>query len=243
MKNALPTTNAPTTSTGMHISPTTIDLQGVLSALHAGAKVALLLRHSERPPIDHDDPEFGKDLPLTPRGIEWALALGHALHGLPDASFSASPMTRCRLTAHHIALGMGYANPIVHDADALGVHGFYYEDPLAVQKYMRQQGFMPYMLDYLNTGLAPHSRPIGPATQQLAAWLQQQTTAALGIYVSHDIFIASFLTYFQMRTFSAENWLGFLHGAALLHTPAMGWQCHAFAPNLIHPTIPTQFMR
>lgn len=226
----------------MRISHEIIDLQGVRSALRNGVRIALLVRHSERPAIRPDDKEFGKSLRLTPRGIEWAQAFGNALNDLQGVQFSASPMTRCQLTAQHIAYGMGYLNPIVHDADALGVNGFYYEDPIAVQNCMRQQGFMPYMQTYLQHGVAPYSRPIGPATQQLAEWLQQQTTTQFGIYVSHDIFIASFLTHLKMRSFSAENWVGVLHGIALFHTNITGWICHSFIPNLENYTIPTQFI-
>ena len=226
----------------MHTAAETIDLSFVREALAQGHRVALFMRHSERPAIRADDKDFGRTLGLTPHGIELARAAGRHLAGFRDASFSASPMARCQLTAKHFAEGMGITDAAVADADPLGVRGFYYEDPYAVQDCMRRQGYMAYMLEYLRNGIAPYSLPIAPATEQTAEWLQRQTTAQLGVYVSHDIFIASFLTGLKMRTFSAENWVGFLHGAALVHTPQKGWACYACVPDLAELDAPARFV-
>jgi len=216
----------------MQTAPETIDFSHVRSLLNKGHRVALLLRHSERPPISADDKEFGRNLGLTPFGIELARQAGQRFAGFRDVRFFASPMNRCRLTARHFAEGMGFDAPVVEDADPLGVRGFYYEDPYAVQDIMRRQGYMAYMLEYLQNGTALHSKPIGPATEQMAEWLQSKTTAQLGVYVSHDIFIASFLTGLKMRTYTADNWVGFLHGAALIRSPDTDWVCHACIPDL-----------
>ncbi|MDD4623051.1 MAG: histidine phosphatase family protein, partial [Kiritimatiellae bacterium] len=148
-----------------------------------------------------------------------------------DASFYASPMTRCQLTARHFAEGMGFDKPLVQDADELGVHGFYYEDSRAVQKLMQAQGYMAFMLEYLRKGIAPHSRPVKQATEELAQWLQRQTAALLGVYVSHDIFVAAFLTGLNAAHLTAENWVGFLHGAVLSETPDGEWTCSPFVPE------------
>ena len=226
----------------MQTATETIDFSHIRSLLEHGHRVALFIRHSERPPISPNDKEFGRTLGLTPFGIELARDAGHCFAGVGDVHFAASPMNRCRLTAHHIAEGMGIENPVVEDADPLGVRGFYYEDPYAVQDMMRQQGYMAYMLDYLTNGIAPHSKPIGPATQQMAEWLQNKTTAQLGVFVSHDIFIASFLTGLNMRTYTADNWVGFLHGAALVHSPENGWTCHACVPDHANNLEPAHFV-
>ena len=220
----------------------TIDFHRIRSLLDQGKRVALFIRHSERPEIRADDKEFGRNLCLTPRGVQMARQAGCHLAGFSNVRFHASPMTRCRLTAHHFAEGMGVTLPVVTDAEPLGVRGFYYEDPYAVQDMMRRQGYMAYMLEYLRNGAAPHSKPIGPATDQTAEWLQSQTTAQLGVYVSHDIFIAAFLTGLSMRTYTADNWVGFLHGAALIHSPETGWICYACVPDLAENIDPAHFV-
>lgn len=223
----------PCTLPVMRVSQETIDLADIRLVLQQGCRIALLMRHSERPPIRADDKEFGRHLGLTPSGIEMATAAGRQLKGIRDVCFSASPMTRCRLTARHFAEGMGFTHPVVHDDEKLGVRGFYYEDPYAVQDIMRQQGYMAYMQEYLLNGIAPHSCPIGPATDQLACWLQQRTTTQLGVYVTHDIFVAAFLTGLKVRTFTSEDWVGFLHGAAVIQRPDdnMAWSCQPFIPS------------
>jgi len=226
----------------MQTAQDTIDFERIRSFLAEGHRVALFIRHSERPPISADDKNFGQHLGLTPRGIEMARSAGSRLQGATDVRFSASPMNRCRLTALHFAEGMGIIAPNIMDAEPLGVRGFYYEDAYAVQEAMRQQGYMPYMLDYLEKGVAPHSAPIGPATEKTADWLTRQTTSQLGVFVSHDIFIASFLTGLNMRTFTADNWVGFLHGAALIHSPKTGWVCHACVPCLNETAQPSHFV-
>ena len=216
----------------MRISTNLIDLTHVRDFLKHGHRVVLFIRHSERPPIRTDDKEFGRTLGLTPRGVEMARQAGARLSGFRDVRFLSSPMARCQLTAHHFAEGMGLTHAVVEDADPLGVRGFYYDDPYAVQDLMRKQGYMAYMLEYLRDGIAPFSRPIGPATEQTAEWMRCAATAKLNIFVSHDIFIASFLTGLNIRTFSAEDWVGFLHGAALVHSAESGWSCHPCVPDL-----------
>lgn len=216
----------------MRIKTELIDFTHIRAFLREGHRAALFIRHSERPPIRTDDKEFGRTLGLTPRGIEMARQAGARLSGLRDVRFCASPMNRCQLTARHFAEGMGLPHAPVEDADPLGVRGFYYDDPYAVQDLMRQQGYMAYMLEYLRNGTAPFSRPIGPATEQTAEWLRCASTSPLNIFVSHDIFIASFLTGLHVRTYSAEDWVGFLHGAALVHDAQAGWTCHPCVPDL-----------
>lgn len=216
----------------MRTSTDTIDFSHVRRFLEQGHRVALFIRHSERPPIRTDDKEFGRTLGLTPRGVEMAQQAGARLTGFRQVRFCASPMTRCQMTARCFADGMGLPGSAVEDADPLGVRGFYYDDPYAVQDLMRQKGYMPYMLEYLRDGIAPFSRPIGPATEQTAEWLRCQTTSQLCVFVSHDIFIASFLTGLRIRTYSADDWVGFLHGAALVHSPESGWACHPCVPDL-----------
>jgi hypothetical protein len=226
----------------MRTSTEMIDLSRVNDQLQQGRRVALFIRHSERPPIRPDDKEFGRTLALTPRGMEMARSAGSRLRGFRDAQFHASPMTRCQMTARCFAEGMGLSDAAVADADPLGVRGFYYADPYAVQDLMRQRGYMAYMLDYLRDGIAPHSSPIGTATEQTAAWLREQTTARLGVFVSHDIFIASFLTGLGIRTYTADDWVGYLHGAALIHDADSGWVCHACVPDLAALHAPSEFV-
>ncbi len=215
----------------MLISSQAANLSGVRAALSRGHRAALMIRHAERPPLSPDDADFGRSMGLTSFGAATAFAAGEQLRGFHDASFFASPMERCRLTARHFAAGMGVDRPLVQDAEQLGVNGFYYDDSCAVQKMMREQGYMAFMLEYLRTGTAPFSRPVQDASAKLAQWLQRQTSTLLGVYVSHDIFVAAFLTGLKAAEFTAEKWVGFLHGAVLFQAPDNGWTCCPFVPE------------
>ena len=215
----------------MRISREVVNLQAIHAALSKGQRTALMIRHAERPHIRPDDASFGRTLGLTPFGITTARAAGEKLRGISDVSFFASPMTRCQMTARLFAEGMGFDDPLVQDAEELGVRGFYYEDDLAVQKLMQEQGYMAFMLEYLRNGTAPYSRPVKQATDQMVQWLQTKATTLLGVYVSHDIFVAAFLTGLNAATFTAENWVGFLHGAVLSQTADGVWACNPFMPE------------
>jgi hypothetical protein len=75
----------------MQTSHDTIDLAHIRSLLEEGHRVALFIRHSERPPIRPDDKDFGRTLGLTPRGIGLARAREA---GSRDSPTSVSPPAR-----------------------------------------------------------------------------------------------------------------------------------------------------
>ncbi len=215
----------------MTLSSSLLDFGDVRAALGRGGRVALFIRHSERPPIRSDDKDFGRHLGLTPRGVAVAREAGAMLAGAPDVRLLASPMQRCRLTARHIAEGMGVPEPQVEDADPLGVRGFFYRDPYAVQEIMRQQGYMAYMLEYLKKGNALHSAPLMTAMEQTLEWMITQMTVPFVLFVSHDIFVAAILTALRLRSYTAEEWVGFLHGFALIQHGQDPWACHPCLPS------------
>jgi len=210
----------------------TIDFARVADMLHRGGKVSLFIRHSERPPIDPDDTAFGRTLALTPQGVRIARDAGKHLAGFTDVRFAASPMVRCRMTAQCIAEGMGLADTPVTDEPRLGLGCFYYENPEKLQRMMRQQGYLPFMLEYLRTGVAPYSRPIDVATGLMTAWLKDATVRQLNVLISHDIFVAALLTGLKVRTYTSEQWVGFVHGAALVNTRDGAWHCYPCVPEI-----------
>ena len=66
------------TDAGTAERPGPVGIGQVRRWLEEGARVALYIRHAERPPIADDDPTFGASLVLTPAGERSALALGGA---------------------------------------------------------------------------------------------------------------------------------------------------------------------
>ena len=226
----------------MYINKTTIDFNHIRRLLDQGEKVILFIRHSERPEICTNDKEFGSHLGLTENGIAMAEKAGAFFQGIQDVKFFSSPMERCRLTASHFAKGMGMEKPVVQDVAEIGVKGFYMQDSYKLQALMKQQGYMKFMLDYLNLGSAPHLNPIGSATSAMIAWMQKVSTAQLSLFVSHDIFITAFATALGIRTYSADDWIGFLHSAVLIFNPTENlWSAHCAVPCLQTDTEPARF--
>jgi broad specificity phosphatase PhoE len=207
----------------MQVLKETIDFKRIKQFLAEGSKVSLLIRHSERPPIVPGDMTFGHALALTPRGEAMAREAGALLAGGYDVRFLSSPMMRCMMTAKYFAEGMGCVNPEVLEKPILGLKSFYYDDIEKLPGEMKRRGYINYMLDYLQTGSAPYSHDIASATPKMVAWLQEQTTAPLTVLVSHDIFIAALLAGVQGRSFTTDDWLGYLQGAAIILTPQQEW--------------------
>ena len=226
----------------MRINKTTIDLNHTRRMLNQGAQVIIFLRHSERPEICINDKDFGKHLGLTKNGIAMARSAGSVFEGIQDVAFFSSPMERCRLTASHFASGMGIENIKVQDATEIGVEGIYMQDSYKLQALMKQQGYMKFMQDYLNQGSAPHLNPIKSATQKMIEWMRSISKTQLSIFVSHDIFITAFATALGIRSYSADDWIGFLHSAVLSSDPTKNhWEAHTCVPHLNESHTPAEF--
>ena len=90
--------------------PNEITFRHVADELHNGTHVALLVRHAERPPIPANDPTFGRDLPLTERGVADAIRYGRELSLFAcgeQMTIAAGGNRRCMETAFHILDGLG----------------------------------------------------------------------------------------------------------------------------------------
>ena len=227
----------------MQISRTTIDFRETRRLLDDGRRVMLFIRHSERPPICTSDRDFGKNLGLTDKGVAMAVEAGSRFTGIEKATFFASPMARCRLTAKHMAEGMGMSQSPVIEAPQIGVEGFYmHPDSYALQALMKERGYMRFMEDYLNNGSAPYLNDIKPATLQTIDWMRGLSREGLTVFVSHDIYITAFLTALGVRSFSEKDWIGFLHAAVLSEDPGTGeLTCFHAVPCLKSHTEPAKF--
>ncbi|MEI7945144.1 MAG: histidine phosphatase family protein [bacterium] len=216
----------------MKVFTETIDFKRVKQFLAEGCKVSLLIRHSERPKITPGDTTFGHSLALTPRGEEMAREAGRLLAGPYDVRFLSSPMVRCQMTASCLAEGMGCPDAEVADEPILGLKNFYYDEAEKLPGEMMRCGYIQYMLDYLRTGSALYSHDVAVATPQMVAWMQRMTTQQLNVLVSHDIFVAALLAGIKARTYTAENWVGFLHSSAVICTVEQDWLFYPCAPSL-----------
>ena len=196
-------------------------LSDVSAELEAGSRVLLMVRHSERPHIDHDDPTFGAALPLTPAGHAMSVKFGELLRAhAGDVQFWSSPLRRTRETAACIAEGMGVPDAPIPVDDRLGNSSFYFADQHEVFELFRDGSFFDNVFRYLREGTLRGFNEIHSATDRLEAWCLERFTARLGIFTTHDLYNGAFLAARGVKTdFTLETWVRFLDSAAIILRP------------------------
>ena len=198
-----------------------MNLEDVKSELRQGNRVLLMVRHAERPHIDHEDPTFGAALPLTENGRRAAEAYGTRLREFADVvQFYASPLRRTVMTAEAIARGMGVASPDIPTDDKLGNDTFYFADQPAVFELFRDGSFYEKVFAYLRDGRQIGFADLHAATDALEDWALARFTGRLGIFTTHDLYNGAFLTARGVvESFTVETWVQFLDAAAIIVEP------------------------
>lgn len=196
-------------------------IEELAGELRRGAKAAFLVRHAERPKMDHNDPSFGDALPLTYEGRRTALKLGGMLKEFRgDAAFYASPLLRTRMTAECIARGMGADSPEIVADELLGNGSFYYNDPREVLELFKRRDFFKACFEYFTTGRQKGFNDLAEATDLFERWIDERFTGRLLLIATHDLYIEAF---FHSRgavdELTREKWVRFLDGGAVLVRP------------------------
>ena len=196
---------------------TEMTIEELVGEIRRGARVALMVRHAERPKMDPDDPTFGDALELTYDGTRTAKRLGAMLGEFAgDVQFYASPLTRTRMTAACIAEGMGVPDAPVPTDELLGNGSFYYDDPAEVLDVFKPKNFFPACIEYFRTAHQRGFRELYAATDEFEKWIDARWKSRLFIISTHDLYIAAFLYARKVGEFSKENWPRFLDGGAII---------------------------
>lgn len=199
-----------------------ITISDVRKALDDGQRVLLMTRHAERPHIDPEDPTFGESLPITEDGVKMAFDFGRALRGASDdVQFMSSPLHRTRLTALHIARGMALDSRWNYDTiptdDLIGNGSYYYADARAAWQIFRGGEFYRLSFEYCRDGVQTGFRPLALATDMLEEHVMANFKGKLGIFTSHDLFIAAFLSGRKAYSgWTVDTWVKFLDSAAII---------------------------
>lgn len=196
-------------------------LEDLKGELRRGTRVILQLRHAERPKMDPRDPTFGDAVAITEEGVRTSLELGRQLGEFREVtSFYASPLLRTRMTAGKIAEGMGIANPVIPTDECLGNGSFYYADPVAVLEVFHPKNFFNACFEYFRTGEQRGFHNLHAASDVLEKWLLAHSTTQFFVAVTHDCYIAAFLSARgAVEEFTRENWTRFLDGGAIMIDP------------------------
>lgn len=197
------------------------NLADVRQALAAGSRVLLFVRHAERPKIGYEDKTFGGTLPLTPAGEEMSVAYGRLLAGASDdIQFRASPLLRTVMTAERIAAGMGLASAAIVPDARIGNGSAFVASELEVWELFRDGGFFVHMCEWMRQGRQRGFNDLASASDAFEAYALSTFTARLGIYATHDVYVAAYLHARGVRTdFCVANWPRFLDAAAVVLAP------------------------
>ena len=193
----------------------------VIDELGRGSRVLLLLRHSERPKIDKEDKTFGASLPLTENGRRLCVEFGQMLVGVTSSvEFRASPLRRTIMTAELVAGGMGLDGAeVVRDA-LIGNGSAYVASEFEVWRLFRDGSFFQRMVEYMQAGEQRGFNPLASATDAFEEHALSVFSAQLGVFATHDVYVASFLHARGVKTdFNFDNWPRFLDSAAIVLRP------------------------
>ena len=199
-----------------------MNLEDVRDELRQGNRVLLMVRHAERPHLDHEDPTFGAELPITENGRRAAEAYGARLREFANVvQFYASPLRRTVMTAEAIARGMGVTAPDIPTDDKIGNGSFFFTDQLAVFNLFRDGSFYEHVFAYLRDRHQTGFADIHSAADALEKWVLERFTGQLGIFTTHDLYNGAYLkARGVVESFTIETWIQFLDAAAIIIPPA-----------------------
>lgn len=201
-----------------------MDFQGVKDELKRGSRVLLLVRHAERPHIDHEDPTFGGALPITENGKRMCEDFGRALKGAAEnVQFRASPLRRTVMSAQYIARGMGLRNADIPTDEAIGNGSAFISDLHAVWELFRDKRFFEHMVEYMTVGTIRGFAPAATAAEEFEAYVLSLFTGKLGIFTTHDVYVAAYLFAKGVKSdWNPSNWPRFLDSAVIVIEPSGG---------------------
>ena len=201
-------------------------LEDVAKELSARYRVLLLVRHAERPRIQNEDPSFGAALGLTDEGARTSREFGRLMRGAfaaaqGDVQFAASPLRRTVLTASLIAEGMGAADAAIGEDEKIGNACAYVADAHEIWELFRDTLFFEHMCEYMRDGVQRGFAPLAEATDEFESYAMSVFRARLGIFTTHDVYVAAYLHGRGVKTdFCKENWPRFLDAAAIIESPS-----------------------
>ena len=200
-----------------------VAMQDVGIALKRGDRVAIIVRHAERPPLEKNDPTFGKELRLTEHGREQAKAFGFVLSQFTENAsryITTGENLRCDETARLIAkeLGAPVSARYVYGENMLGSGSPFFGNVHERMALAEQGDYRESLNEYFRTGVQRGFKDLCAATDILEdfVWSDRWAThnEQLQVFVTHDINVACFLAGRGVVTrFEEYNWPGYLDAA------------------------------
>lgn len=209
------------------INPGPVLLGDIPAIADDAARTVLMVRHSIRESLRAGsvDPD------LTPEGMDLAMRCGRLLAGLGgDVLFGASPRTRTRRTALCMMKGGGFRPRPVRDCPELGDLTIF-SRPVDFEAMLRTHDTENVMRRYFSTGHAEGLKDMRPFAAELLEFLTATPFPARAVFVSHDVLAMSILSALGVRTFSVDDWCGYLHGLLLTQDRGGEWTAAYAVPD------------
>lgn len=208
-----------------------MDLCDVKAALDEECKVAILIRHAERPPIEEGDTTFGATLALTERGWRMARQFGALLANTvhpKSVAFYASGTFRTVQTACGMAMGLDAAKPENSIARRVGLAEFlgsgspYFGASEERMALIAEGRYHDRLNEYFRGGKMRGYRSLGRATGDIERRLRalHRSGDSLVVAVTHDINVAAFLAgRGVVASFTEETWPDYQDAAVVVEGP------------------------
>lgn len=183
-----------------------------LPEVPADRGVALLLRHSVRPPLDLSASDHA--LPITVDGAALARELGAQL-GPRLAALHTSPLVRCVQTAEQLLAGAGVACDITLDR-LLGDPGVYVVDVRVAGEMWIERGHdavMAYLAGGEGTPLPGLADPTEASRRLVGHMLAPGRGPGLHVFVTHDSLVTTTVARMLGRGLGKADWPLYLEGA------------------------------
>ena len=202
-------------------------LGSVPAIAERSVRTVLMVRHSIRESLR----AFSVDPVLTPEGEELARRCGKLLSGLGDVSFGASPRRRTRDTARCLIEGGGFRVREIRDCPEIGDMTIF-SRPVDFEAMLRTHNTENVMREYYSTGHADGLKDLKPFAAQILSFLTgTHFEVPRAVFVSHDVLAMAVLTALGVRTFSIDDWCGYLHGILLTQAADGMWTAAYTLPD------------
>lgn len=181
----------------------------IMSEIPTDVPVAILLRHSVRPPMPAQG--HGNDLLLTEDGHRIAHELG-AIFGEKLCSLHSSPIQRCIQTAEALGVGAQKTLPIRQDR-LLGDPGVFVLDGEVAGAYWQKRGIKQTIIDLMQIDEPlPGMAAPAPAARFLVQHMLEVSGDIAGyhVFVTHDSVQMITASCFLPQPLSDYHWPWFL---------------------------------
>jgi broad specificity phosphatase PhoE len=209
-------------------NPDPVFLGNISAVADNSVRTVLVVRHSIRESLRAGsvDPD------LTPEGAELAMRCGRLLAGQGgDVLFGASPRKRTRNTALCMMKGGGFPSRPVIECPELGDLTIF-SRPVDFEAMLRTHRTDVVLREYFTTGHAEGLKDMRPFAAELLKFLTETPfPSARMVFVSHDVLAMSILSALGVRSFSLDDWCGYLHGVLLTQGRDGKWTAAYAVPD------------